>query len=85
MTAKKNTPQYVIVTIKPWNSVTLKKYFAMSENFYLITIERGTALQKLRTINLRHIFFPYWWSWIDTKEILWEYDGSSKDRSFYAD
>jgi methionyl-tRNA formyltransferase len=73
MTTKKNTHQYVIATIKPWNITNYKKYFGTKKNFHLITTREGLTLSKLKKINPRYVFFPHW-SWIVPKEIWQEFE-----------
>jgi methionyl-tRNA formyltransferase len=66
----------VVATIKEWNIQNyfkLKKKYSYRYNFYLISNKDELAVESVKKINPKYIFFPHW-SWIIPEEIYLNYE-----------
>ncbi len=60
---------YILATIKDWNIRNFHKIASeIRADWHLITNKEDLALEKIKLLNPKYIFFPHW-SWIIPKEI----------------
>ena len=65
---------YVVATIKPWNVKAYHKRAPdLQGRWHLIEEQSDLALERLRTIAPRYVFFPHW-SWRVPDAILSEFE-----------
>ncbi|MFT7005699.1 MAG: methionyl-tRNA formyltransferase [Colwellia sp.] len=70
---KKNTTNYVVVTIKDWNINEFDRVMPIfSGNWTLIKNNNQLSLENLRRLKPKYVFFPHW-SWIVAEDILNEF------------
>ena len=69
-----DTQNYLVCTIKSWNIDAFKERTPdFPGNWHLMSDKDELAMDKLKEINPRYIFFPHW-SWIVPEDILNAYE-----------
>lgn len=66
---------YIVATVKSWNISNFEKLEKSDKKnrWFLITKKEDLAIEKIKKINPRYIFFPHW-SWIIPGEIWKKYE-----------